>query len=216
MRIAVVGGHGQIARQLHPLLVTAGRQPVALVRNESHRAELEAAGAEVRLLDIEQEDAAAFAGRSTAARPWSSRPVAGRTATGAQADRRPRGVAEVDRGRAAGRDPAVRAGVGDRRRPPVRRTPARSGGRTSRPSATPTPRCAPPASTGRSSAPGGSPTTPTTGLVALGPDVARARCRAPTSPPSWPRCWTARQNRSAVEPRRGDLSVAEAIDRGGL
>lgn len=60
MRIAIVGGHGQIARQLHPLLVTAGHQPVALVRNESHRAELEAAGAEVRLLDIEAEDADAF------------------------------------------------------------------------------------------------------------------------------------------------------------
>src|SRR6188508_3320438 len=61
MRVAIVGGHGQIARQLHPLLVTAGHQPVALVRNESHRAELEAVGAEVRLLDIEQDDAAAFA-----------------------------------------------------------------------------------------------------------------------------------------------------------
>ena len=60
MRVAIVGGHGQIARQLHPLLVTAGHQPVALVRNESHRAELEAAGARSRLLDIEQDDAAAF------------------------------------------------------------------------------------------------------------------------------------------------------------
>ena len=60
MRVAIVGGHGQIARQLHPLLVAAGHQPVALVRNESHRAELEAAGAEVRRLDIEQEDADAF------------------------------------------------------------------------------------------------------------------------------------------------------------
>jgi len=61
MRVAIVGGHGQIARHLHPLLVAAGHQPVALVRNESQRAELEAAGAELRLLDIEQEDAAAFA-----------------------------------------------------------------------------------------------------------------------------------------------------------
>lgn len=33
---------------------------MALVRNESHRAELDAAGAEVRLLDIEKDDAAAF------------------------------------------------------------------------------------------------------------------------------------------------------------
>lgn len=61
MRVAIVGGHGQIARLLHPLLVKAGHEPVALVRNESHRTELETAGAEVRLLDIEQEDADAFA-----------------------------------------------------------------------------------------------------------------------------------------------------------
>ena len=61
MRVAIVGGHGQIARHLHPLLVAAGHQPVALVRNERYRAELEAAGAELRLLDIEQEDATAFA-----------------------------------------------------------------------------------------------------------------------------------------------------------
>lgn len=60
MRVAIVGGHGQIARLLHPLLVESYHQPVALVRTEDHRAELEAAGAEVRLLDIEREDAAAF------------------------------------------------------------------------------------------------------------------------------------------------------------
>lgn len=61
MRVAIVGGHGQIARQLHPLLVSAGHQPVALVRNESHRSGLEAVGAEVRPLDIELEGAHAFA-----------------------------------------------------------------------------------------------------------------------------------------------------------
>jgi uncharacterized protein YbjT (DUF2867 family) len=60
-RIAVVGGNGQIARLLHPLLVERGHTPVALVRKESYRADLEAAGAEVRLLDIEQDDEAAFA-----------------------------------------------------------------------------------------------------------------------------------------------------------
>lgn len=61
MRIAVVGGSGKIARLLHPLLIEAGHQPVALVRKEEQRAALEAAGAEVRLLDIERSDAAAFA-----------------------------------------------------------------------------------------------------------------------------------------------------------
>lgn len=61
-RIAVVGGHGKVARHLHPLLVAAGHTPVALVRREEYRSELEDRGAEVRLLDIEGEDAAGFAG----------------------------------------------------------------------------------------------------------------------------------------------------------
>lgn len=52
--IAVVGGNGQIARLLHPLLVARGHTPIALVRSESHRNRLEAMGAAVRLLDIEQ------------------------------------------------------------------------------------------------------------------------------------------------------------------
>lgn len=67
-RIAVVGGNGQIARQLHPLLVERGHTPIALVRSESYRADLEAAGAEVRLLDIEQDDEAAFAAAFEGAR----------------------------------------------------------------------------------------------------------------------------------------------------
>ena len=60
-RIAVVGGHGKVARHLHPLLVAAGHTPVALVRREEYRPELEGKGAEVRLLDVEGEDASAFA-----------------------------------------------------------------------------------------------------------------------------------------------------------
>jgi uncharacterized protein YbjT (DUF2867 family) len=60
-RIAVVGGHGNVARHLHPLLAAAGHTPVALVRREEYRAELEGKGAEVRLLDVEGQDAAAFA-----------------------------------------------------------------------------------------------------------------------------------------------------------
>jgi uncharacterized protein YbjT (DUF2867 family) len=60
-RIAIVGGHGQVARQLIHVLRRADHDPVALVRREEHRAELEERGAEVRLLDIEQQDAAAFA-----------------------------------------------------------------------------------------------------------------------------------------------------------
>ena len=60
-RIAVVGGHGQIAQKLHPLLVDAGHTPVALVRAEGQRADLERLGAEVRLLDLETDGVPAFA-----------------------------------------------------------------------------------------------------------------------------------------------------------
>lgn len=60
MRIAIVGGNGQIARLLHPLLVKAGHQPVALARKEEYRADLEALGAELRLLDLENADDAAW------------------------------------------------------------------------------------------------------------------------------------------------------------
>ncbi|WP_426244577.1 SDR family oxidoreductase [Nocardioides sp. LHG3406-4] len=60
-RIAIVGGHGQVARHLLPLLGALGHQPLALVRRDEYRAELEAVGAAVGLLDIEQADASAFA-----------------------------------------------------------------------------------------------------------------------------------------------------------
>ena len=66
MRIAIVGGHGKVALHLHPILAAAGHTPLALVRSESYRDELESLGAEVDLLDIENQDtdgfAAAFAG----------------------------------------------------------------------------------------------------------------------------------------------------------
>lgn len=60
MRIAIVGGNGQIARLLHPLLVKAGHQPLALARKKEYRADLEALGAELRLLDLENADDAAW------------------------------------------------------------------------------------------------------------------------------------------------------------
>ena len=60
-RIAIAGGNGQVARQLIHVLRRADHDPVALVRREAYRADLEERGAEVRLLDIEQQDAAAFA-----------------------------------------------------------------------------------------------------------------------------------------------------------
>jgi len=61
MRAAVVGGHGQVARHLLHDLRRSDIDAVALVRNERYRDELEHRGAEVRLLDIEQQDAGDFA-----------------------------------------------------------------------------------------------------------------------------------------------------------
>ncbi|HTW14143.1 MAG TPA: SDR family oxidoreductase [Nocardioides sp.] len=60
-KIAIVGGHGQVARHLLVELRRTEHRPVALVRREEYRADLENRGAEVRLLDIEQQDADAFA-----------------------------------------------------------------------------------------------------------------------------------------------------------
>ena len=60
-KVAIVGGSGKVARQLHSLLGRAGHTPVALVRSDKHGAELAALGAEVRLLDIEQAAPAEFA-----------------------------------------------------------------------------------------------------------------------------------------------------------
>ncbi len=60
-RIAVVGGHGNVARHLLVELRRTSHDAVALVRREEYRDELEHRGAEVRLLDIEAADAAGFA-----------------------------------------------------------------------------------------------------------------------------------------------------------
>lgn len=60
-RIAIVGGHGQVARHLIHDLRRSDHDVVALVRNPDHRADLESRGAEVRLLDIEGQDADGFA-----------------------------------------------------------------------------------------------------------------------------------------------------------
>lgn len=50
-----------MAKHLHIALRRSEHTPVALVRKEEQRAELESLGAEVRMLDIEQDDVAAFA-----------------------------------------------------------------------------------------------------------------------------------------------------------
>lgn len=59
--IAIVGGHGNIARLLTPLLVSAGHDVVGLIRNPDHGSDLEDLGARWKILDIEASDVATFA-----------------------------------------------------------------------------------------------------------------------------------------------------------
>jgi uncharacterized protein YbjT (DUF2867 family) len=54
MRVVIAGGHGQIARQLEMLLAARGDEPVGIVRNPDHTADLEAIGAQVVVLDLEK------------------------------------------------------------------------------------------------------------------------------------------------------------------
>jgi uncharacterized protein YbjT (DUF2867 family) len=61
LTVAVVGGAGQIARLLHPLLLDAGHTPVALVRRSEQAQELGEQGIGTRHLDIEADDVDAFA-----------------------------------------------------------------------------------------------------------------------------------------------------------
>ena len=54
MRVAIAGGHGQIALRLARLLSERGDGVVALIRNPDHADEVTAAGAEPTVVDLEQ------------------------------------------------------------------------------------------------------------------------------------------------------------------
>ncbi len=53
MRVAIAGAHGQIALRLGRLLAGRGDQVVGLVRNPDHRSDLQAAGVDPIVLDLE-------------------------------------------------------------------------------------------------------------------------------------------------------------------
>jgi len=61
MRVAIAGGHGQIALVIEHLLSDAGHDAVGIIRNPDHAADLVAAGATPLVLDLEQIDAATLA-----------------------------------------------------------------------------------------------------------------------------------------------------------
>jgi uncharacterized protein YbjT (DUF2867 family) len=53
MDVAIAGGHGEIALRLERLLSGAGHRVRAIIRNPDHTADVEAAGAEPVVLDLE-------------------------------------------------------------------------------------------------------------------------------------------------------------------
>jgi uncharacterized protein YbjT (DUF2867 family) len=53
MRVVIAGGHGRIALLLERLLAERGDQPVGLIRNPAHAADVQKAGAEAVVCDLE-------------------------------------------------------------------------------------------------------------------------------------------------------------------
>lgn len=53
-RIVIIGGHGKVALLAEPLLVEAGHEVHAVIRNPEHRTEVEKTGANAIVADIQQ------------------------------------------------------------------------------------------------------------------------------------------------------------------
>jgi uncharacterized protein YbjT (DUF2867 family) len=70
MDVVIAGGHGKVALRLERLLAQGGHRARGIVRNPDHVADLEAAGAEAVVLDLEQastDDVAGVLGGADAA-----------------------------------------------------------------------------------------------------------------------------------------------------
>ncbi|MDO9395905.1 MAG: NAD-dependent dehydratase, partial [Herbiconiux sp.] len=61
MRIAIAGGHGQIALLATKLLAASGNEVWGIVRNPDHEADLEEIGGHALVLDLEQSDSESLA-----------------------------------------------------------------------------------------------------------------------------------------------------------
>jgi uncharacterized protein YbjT (DUF2867 family) len=53
VRVAIAGGHGQIARRLAKILSQRGDEVVAIIRNPDHSSDVRQAGAEAAVVDLE-------------------------------------------------------------------------------------------------------------------------------------------------------------------
>ena len=62
MKVVIAGGHGKVALHLTELLAQSGDDPVGLIRNPDHAADIEARGGSAVVADLEREDADAVAG----------------------------------------------------------------------------------------------------------------------------------------------------------
>jgi nucleoside-diphosphate-sugar epimerase len=63
VRVAIAGGHGKIALLLSRQLSDAGHEVVGMIRNPEHAHEVESAGAQPLVVDLERVDAAQLAER---------------------------------------------------------------------------------------------------------------------------------------------------------
>ncbi|MCS5735647.1 SDR family oxidoreductase [Herbiconiux daphne] len=66
MKIAIAGGHGQIALLATKLLTSSGHEVWGIVRNPAHASEVEDAGGHALVLDLEQSDSEKLAGELAA------------------------------------------------------------------------------------------------------------------------------------------------------
>jgi uncharacterized protein YbjT (DUF2867 family) len=104
--IAIVGGHGKVARQLARLLVARGDRVRGLIRNPDHADDLRADGSEPVLCDVERAGAEAIAAAIDGADAVVFAAGSGERAR-AQVDGRSRRGDQAHRGRARTRSNAT-------------------------------------------------------------------------------------------------------------
>ena len=107
MDIIIAGGHGKIALLLTRLLNERGDRVRSLIRNPAHAGDVEAAGGEPVVCDIEQVDENAVASATAGADAVVFAAGPARERPGAQVDGRLRRCGEADRRRAGERDIAT-------------------------------------------------------------------------------------------------------------
>ena len=89
MRVVIAGGHGKIALILERLLSHRGDSVAGIIRNPAHSADVEAAGAEAIVVDLEEASTDEVATHLRGADAVVFAAGAGPGSGAAQGDRRP-------------------------------------------------------------------------------------------------------------------------------